>query len=96
MRPLIAREIGARRGRATGPTCLLLPSQGIEAWDRPGEPLHDDEGLQAFLAAMREAVPAGTPCVLLDAHINDAAFCDAALQVFDHWVARGWVPPGQA
>lgn len=95
LRRRIAQEIGARLGQANGPTCLLLPTQGIEAWDRPGQPLHDDEGLQAFMAAMREAVPEGTPCRVLDAHINDAAFCDAALQVFDDWVARGWVPQGR-
>jgi uncharacterized protein (UPF0261 family) len=94
LRRTIAREIGARLGRATGPTCLLLPTLGIEAWDRPGQPLHDAEGLQAFVATMREAVPAGTRCVELAAHINDPAFCAAALQVFDEWVAQGLVAKG--
>lgn len=31
----------------------------------------------------------------LDAHINDKAFCDAALAVFDDWVAQGLVGPGR-
>jgi uncharacterized protein (UPF0261 family) len=53
LRARIAREIGARLAEATGPTCLLLPLRGVEQWDRPGEPLHDPEGLQAFTAAMR-------------------------------------------
>jgi uncharacterized protein (UPF0261 family) len=44
---------------------------------------------------MRAAVPANTRCLELAAHINDAAFCAAALQVFDQWVAEGHVPPGQ-
>jgi hypothetical protein len=30
----------------------------------------------------------------VDAHINDDAFVQAALQVFDAWVAAGLVPPG--
>ena len=94
LRAAIARAIGERLGAAKGPTCLLLPTRGIEQWDRPGEPLHDAEGLQAFLAAMRAAVPVSVPCVELDAHINDPAFCDAALRVLDDWVARGLVPPG--
>ena len=33
--------------------------------------------------------------VELDAHINDDAFCEAALQVFDAWVANGSVPAGR-
>jgi uncharacterized protein (UPF0261 family) len=87
----IAREIGARLAQARGPTCLLLPLRGVEQWDRPGEALHDAAGLQAFMSAMRGAVPAGTRCIELDAHINDPAFCDAALAVFDEWVAQGWI-----
>jgi uncharacterized protein (UPF0261 family) len=94
MRRRIAAEIGARLGQARGPACLLLPLQGVEQWDRPGEPLHDPEGLAAFVAAMRDAIGGKTRCVALDAHINDAAFCDAALQRFDQWVADGLVPRG--
>jgi uncharacterized protein (UPF0261 family) len=95
LRRAIAQEIGARLAQARGPTCLLLPTRGVEQWDQPGEPLHDPEGLAAFLDAMRAALPADTRCVELDAHINDAAFCEAALQVFDQWVAQGHIPAGQ-
>ena len=95
LRQRIAREIGTRLAQATGPACLLLPLQGIEQWDRPGEPLHDADGLAAFIAAMREAVPRGLPYVEIDAHINDAAFCDAALAVFDRWVAEGRIAAGR-
>ncbi len=96
LRRLIAQEIGARLAQAKGPTCLLLPLRGVEQWDRPGEPLHDAEGLNAFLSAMHAAVPANVTCIELDAHINDAAFCAAALKVFDHWVAQGLVTQGKA
>jgi uncharacterized protein (UPF0261 family) len=95
LRRLIAREIGARLAQATGPACLLLPLRGIEQWDRPGEPLHDADGLAAFITAMREAVPPGLPCVEIDTHINDTAFCDAALAVFDGWVAEGRIVAGR-
>lgn len=94
LRRQIAEEIGARLALAQGPTMLLLPLRGVEQWDRPGEPLHDAEGLAAFVAAMRAAVRPGTACRELDAHINDAAFCDEALAVFDDWAARGLVQPG--
>jgi uncharacterized protein (UPF0261 family) len=51
-------------------------------------------GLAHFIDAMRAAVRPGTRCIELDAHINDAAFCDAALAVFDAWVAQGVVAKG--
>lgn len=100
-----ADVIAAKLARATGPTTLLLPLRGIQQWDQPGEPLHDPQGLQAFNDAMRSAmVPAlaANPqlrCVELDAHINDDAFVQAALAVFDQWLADGTVsrsPAAQA
>ncbi len=94
MRREVARAIGERLGEAHGPTCLLLPTQGIEGWDRPGEPLHDPEGLSAFVSELRGHVAPNTRLVEVDAHINDAAFCDAALKVFDQWVAEGLIAPG--
>jgi len=90
----VATEIASRLARAEGATCVLLPLHGIEGWDRPGEPLHDPEGLAAFTGALRDSVGA-TRMIELDAHINDAAFCEAALQVFDAWVADGTVPAGR-
>ena len=95
LRRLIAAEIGERLAKAKGPTCLLLPLKGIEQWDQPGEPLHDPQGLDAFVQAMRGALAPGTQCVELDAHINEAAFCEAALAQFDRWVAQGAVPQGR-
>ncbi|SFO79356.1 Uncharacterized protein, UPF0261 family [Variovorax sp. PDC80] len=90
----VATEIASRLARAEGATCVLLPLHGIEGWDRPGEPLHDPEGLAAFTAALRDSVGA-TRLIELNAHINDAAFCEAALRVFDAWVADGTVPAGR-
>lgn len=95
LRRAIAQGMAERLADAQAPTCLLLPLQGVEAWDRPGEPLHDPEGLDAFITALRTAVRSPVQLRELDAHINDAAFCDAALAVLDDWVAQGVVAPGR-
>ena len=94
-RALVARTIAERLSQASGPTCLMLPLRGLHAWDLEGQPLHDPQGLAAFLAAMREAASA-LDLATVDAHINDDAFADAALARFDDWVERGLVAPGRA
>jgi uncharacterized protein (UPF0261 family) len=94
MRREAARAICERLAEATAPVVLLVPTQGIEGWDRPGEALHDPEGLAALVDELRLAVQPNTRLVELDAHINDAAFAQAALDIFDGWVRDGIVPPG--
>lgn len=84
-----ARMIGERLAEATGPVHVLLPLKGIEEWDKPGEPAHDPDGLAAFIDEMRKSI--ASPMTEVDAHINDQAFADAALSVFDQWVAEGVV-----
>jgi len=95
MRRQVAREIMERLRAASGATALLLPLTGIEEWDREGQPLHDPEGLAAFMAEIH-ALPGGPVQVrTLDHHINDMAFAQAALAQLDAWVAAGLVPAGR-
>ena len=89
-----AREVAARVRPSKAPVTVLLPLQGIEEWDKPGEPAHDPIGLAAFIDEMRKADWGPATLVEIDAHINDQAFCDAALAQFDAWVAEGVVTKG--
>jgi uncharacterized protein (UPF0261 family) len=91
MRREVAREIGGRLAAAAGPVRLLLPTRGIEEWDRPGAPMHDPAGLAALCDELPRCVQAPVQLQRLDAHINDAAFADAALAAFDGWLAAGLV-----
>ena len=85
-----AREIARRIKPSTAPVQVLLPTHGIEEWDKPGEPAHDPDGLAAFLDEMRAVIPA-SQLTEVDGHINDQAFADAALKQFDAWIADGTV-----
>ncbi len=87
-----ARQIADRLAGAKGPTTLILPRQGIQEWDRPGEALHDDEGLAALVEELRASVRPPVSLVELSAHINDPEFAEAALHIFDTWVRDGLVP----
>jgi uncharacterized protein (UPF0261 family) len=79
-------------GQATGPTVLFLPEDGCNEWDRAGGPLSDPEGLAAFVTAIRERCPPNVSLIPLAAHINDAAFAERVMDVFDGWLEDGTVP----
>jgi uncharacterized protein (UPF0261 family) len=86
-----AREIGARLAKSTAPAHVILPLGGIEEWDKPGDIAHDPDGLAAFVDEMRSAICSPVAMTEVNAHINDQAFADAALAIFDGWVADGTV-----
>ena len=89
-----ARSIAGKLAKAKGPVALILPNVGIEEWDQVGEPLHDPEGLKAFVDAMRLAAVPPIKLHEINAHINSAAFATKALEIFDDWVAQGIIPKG--
>jgi uncharacterized protein (UPF0261 family) len=90
----VARAHSDQMAKASSPTALLMPLGGCGEWDRPGADLHDSQGLGAFMEELRATCPAAVDRVELDAHINDPAFADKALEIFDTWVAEGIVPKG--
>ncbi len=90
-----AREIASRLAGATGPTHVLLPLGGIEEWDRSGGPAHDPDGLAAFTDELRRVIRPPIGLTEVAAHINDRAFADAALAIFDGWLADGTVKAAQ-
>jgi uncharacterized protein (UPF0261 family) len=87
----IARLLCDKLAQAKGPTTFLLPTRGGNEWDRAGGPLADPAALAAFCDEIRAHCPQNVTLVELDAHINDAAFTEAALRQFDDWIARGIV-----
>ena len=54
-------------------------------------PAHDPDGLSAFIDEMQSAITPPVTLTLIDAHINDQAFADKVLELFDQWVADGIV-----
>lgn len=86
-----AREIGVRISASHAPVHVILPNQGIEEWDKQGEPAHDPEGLAAFLDEMRKVIKPPVGMTEIDAHINDQAFADTVMEIFDRWVDDGIV-----
>lgn len=83
------RAMAERLQAAKGPSHFFLPLGGIEEWDREGLETHDPEGLSAMIGEARQVIPEVCQMTEVDAHINDTAFSNAVLDVFDNWVASG-------
>lgn len=88
-RELVAREMAWRLAAAKGPVHVLMPLHGVEAWDRAGEVGHAPADLAAYYAALSAELDGKVPFTRLDCHINDAAFVDGVLAVFDDWRRNG-------
>jgi len=86
-----AREIAKRLRASPTPAHVILTTQGIEEWDRVGEPAHDPVGLADFCDEMRKVMTPPIQFSELDCHINDQGFIDKTLEVFDAWVADGTI-----
>lgn len=90
----LGRFIAGKLNQAVGPTAFLLPRRGIHAWDLPGQPLHEPDSHAAYCEAFRQSIKPPVELHDLDLHINDAAFVDQALAVFDRWVEEGHIVRG--
>lgn len=90
-RRAVARIHAAQLAKAKGPVALLLPQHGLGEWDREGADLHDKQGLEVFLQDLEASLPSTVEAHHIEGHINDANFCDTALEIFDRWRAEGLV-----
>jgi uncharacterized protein (UPF0261 family) len=74
-----------RVNRMPGPVRFLLPLRGVSALDAEGQAFHDPVADATLFDAIREGWVAAPKrrLVEIDAHINDAAFADAAIAAYN-------------
>lgn len=86
----IAQLMAERLSHSQGNVYVFLPEHGIEEWDKPDGSLHAPADHAQFTASLVEALNTqAVPYQRLACHINDDAFVDAVLAVFDQWVNEG-------
>lgn len=90
-----AQALTTKISKARGPAAFILPTRGIQAWDREGEALYAPEAMEVYTQALRDTMPANVDLHEIDAHICDDAFCEEVLAILDHWVADDVIPPGR-
>ncbi len=86
-----AQEIAKRLKASDTIAHVILTNQGIEEWDKPGDVAHDPEAFAEFCDEMRKVMTDPIQFTELDCHINDQAFADKVLEIFDGWVKDGTV-----
>ncbi|KMW59851.1 Transcriptional regulator [Candidatus Rhodobacter oscarellae] len=87
----VARAHCDQLAKAKGPVAMILPDLGLGEWDREGADLHNPQGLAAFLAELQAQLPETVDAHRIPHHINDAAFAEKALEIFDGWRANGTI-----
>ncbi|AGB38868.1 Tm-1-like ATP-binding domain-containing protein [Natronococcus occultus] len=84
----LGRIIGEKLSRASGPTALFLPLEGVSALDTDGEPFRDPEADAALFDALRASAD-GVELVEREATINDEAFALAMAERLDEYIRDG-------
>ena len=74
---MMARELS----RMTGPTAMMIPTQGFSELDKPGAEFYDPEGREAFIEAFKRNVGSNVQVVEFDLHINDPPFAEEAVTI---------------
>jgi uncharacterized protein (UPF0261 family) len=84
-----AEVMAEKLNQAKGPVTLLYPSKGFDDFDKEvGGVFYDPEGHAAFLRVLREKVKPAVQIVELDMHINDQAFGEHVVAVFDEMMRK--------
>jgi uncharacterized protein (UPF0261 family) len=69
----------AKANLAAGPTAVLVPKDGFSVTDVEGGPFWDPEADEAFIDALVSKLEDRVRVRVIDAHINDPSFADAAV-----------------
>ncbi len=69
----------AKANLSTGPTSVLVPKEGFSVSDVRGGPFWDPEADGAFISALLDNLDSRIGAQVIDAHINDEGFADAAV-----------------
>jgi uncharacterized protein (UPF0261 family) len=79
-----AEVMAEKLNRSRGPVTVLYPQKGFDDFDKEvGGVFYDPEGHATFLEVLRRKLNPTIDIVVLDMHINDQAFAEKVIKIFD-------------
>lgn len=86
---VVGRLIAEKLNKAKGPVAVVIPMGGFAEDDKPGGFAYDPEGREAFRRALKQNIKSEIKVVELEAHINDPAFAEEVMVIFDEIAKEG-------
>lgn len=84
----LGRIMAGKLNACQGPVAAAYPRRGLSIPNRSGGVFYDPEADAAFLAALRAELRPDILLIEVDAHINDPAFADAVVGLFQQVMAQ--------
>ena len=70
----LGRIMARKLSEAQGPTTVIIPTQGVSAIDKTGQPFDSPEARAAWIDNLKAHISDTVTVIEMDAHINDDAF----------------------
>ena len=70
----LGKIMASKLNEATGPTTVLIPTQGVSAIDKTGQPFDSPEARDAWRENLKAHIGENVTVIEMDAHINDDEF----------------------
>jgi uncharacterized protein (UPF0261 family) len=74
----VGELLAQRLNQMQGPAAVFIPERGLSYSNRPGHPFYNPEADAALIASLEGSLNGQVELIRMDAHINDAAFAEAA------------------
>jgi uncharacterized protein (UPF0261 family) len=70
----LGRIMARKLSKAQGPTTVIIPTQGVSAIDKTGQPFDSPEARTAWIENLKAHIGDNVTVIEMDAHINDDEF----------------------
>jgi uncharacterized protein (UPF0261 family) len=75
--------VAGKLNRSPGNAVVVVPLKGFSYPNHEGRVFHNPSGVRAFVKGLREKLRPEIPVRLLPLHVNDDAFADAVVEVYE-------------